>query len=442
MVIVYGTDLSTQSHLVASAAAALAVRLAATELFLVHVLENNLISRLDGPQLELLKAQTLERLTQDATQLATTFKLARVEPVLLMGAPAELLPRFAHSKQAALLVMASQGHGATPLYRIGGTSERVALSSEVPVLVVRDEAPFRAWASGERPLRILVGLDFTTSSDAAVHLAKTLRRAGTCDLTFAHIHYGYDAARRYGIAPLASASLVDADRQTDDLLRRDLAVRVGELPGEGAVTFLPRTGFGRLGDHLLEIAEAERADLILVGTHRRSGARRLASVSSVVLHFGHAAIACAPPEMSAPPEGRAVRHVLIPTDLSPFANYAIAQGYRMLAEGGGEVHLIHVLDPISADARSPIARAELVHQLRALVPDWAAKHSIVTRTDVVVRGDIADAVHETAARMAADMICMASHGRSGIRRAVLGSIAEQVIRGSHISVLVVRPPSP
>jgi nucleotide-binding universal stress UspA family protein len=49
-----------------------------------------------------------------------------------------------------------------------------------------------------------------------------------------------------------------------------------------------------MGDHLLEFAESEKADLIVVGTHQRRGLRRLGSVSSVVLHFGHTSVACIP----------------------------------------------------------------------------------------------------------------------------------------------------
>jgi nucleotide-binding universal stress UspA family protein len=56
--------------------------------------------------------------------------------------------------------------------------------------------------------------------------------------------------------------------------------------------------------------------------------------------------------------------------------------------------------------------------------------------------DTARAIHETAERLGADVICLASHGRSGIARAALGSVAEEVMRNSRRPVLVVRPLPP
>ncbi len=411
----------------------------------MHVLDSALADHLDDVQLEALKNQCVQRITQETKALCADFDIAQVQPIVLVGSADLSLVQFAEAKRASLLVVASQGHSTSPLYRLGGVSERVAVASQAPVLVVRDAAPFIAWARSERPLRIMVGLDFSASSDPAVRLVKTLRQAGACDVVFAHVHYWYDVAARYGMSALAGDSLVDSDKQTNALLTRDLSARVGQLEGEGTVRFLPRVGVGRLGDHLLELAEAEQADLIAVGTHRRSGVRRLASVSSVVLHYSHVSVACVPPGetelLAAPLHAPKVRRVLIPTDLSSFSNHALAHGYGQLSERGGEVHLLHVVTP-DASTDLPKDDADLVRQLRALVPSWAAERGIVTRTEVVHRKDVGAAVQEAAARMPADLVCVASHGRSGLLRAVLGSTGAQIVRDSRVPVLIVRPPAP
>jgi nucleotide-binding universal stress UspA family protein len=58
----------------------------------------------------------------------------------------------------------------------------------------------------------------------------------------------------------------------------------------------------------------------------------------------------------------------------------------------------------------------------------------------VVRGDdAAQAIAQTAALLGADAICIASHGRSGISRALVGSVADKVIRATRKPVLVLRP---
>lgn len=437
MSIVCASDLSPASRVGVRAAAALAARLGDNQLSLVHVLDAGLAHRLGSEQFRKLKEDTERSLLDEARESVAAFGQVTVHPEVLVGTAADALHEFARTKPAAVLVLASQGHGAAPLYRLGGTSERVAAEAQIPVIVVRDAAPFEAWARGERALRVVVGVDFHARSDAAIHLAERLRRAGHCQLVFAHIYYWHEGGARYGIATAGEGSMVDGDERVEALLRRDLANRVASISGEGNATIVAKLGLGRLGDHLLELAETEKADLVVVGARRHVGARRLASVSSVVLHFGHASIACAPRDevahaLLAP---RPVRCVLIATDFSSFADQAIAHGYGLLSDRGGEVHLVHV----ESAATAPSPRAEQVQRLRALVPAWAAERGIVTRTHVVHGEEIARSIVEAAQRAAADVVCIASHGRAGIARALLGSVADRVIRDSVVPVLVVRP---
>ena len=436
MAIVCGTDFSDHAASALSAAGALATRLRDRELWLVHVLDGALAHELDPVEWEKLRSKTADRLGAQAQQLRERFSLPHVHSMVLVGSASDLLAEFARIKEASLLVLASRGHGASPLYRLGGTSERVAVTSDVPTLVVRDASAFESWSRGERPLRVLLGVDWTASSDPPLRLLKVLRAAGPCDVVVTHVYYGSDGAARYGLPPVGS--WIEPDKRNEELLARDLATRVGELGGEGTLVLQPMLGIGRLGDHLLEVADAQRSDLILIGSHRRRGLRRLASVSSVVLHFGHASVACVP-RVGAEPLGepRCMRSVLIATDLSVASNYAIAAGYGLLAERGGEVHLLHV-----AHGSSPERIASLISELRGLVPAWAARKQIITQTEVIDRADVARAIAEAAARVAADVVCIGSHGRSGLERAVLGSVAEQVVRESPQPVLVVRPPPP
>jgi nucleotide-binding universal stress UspA family protein len=220
-----------------------------------------------------------------------------------------------------------------------------------------------------------------------------------------------------------------------------MQTRTGEFPGTGEVRYRAQLGVGRTGDHLLELAEHERADLIVVGTHLRRGLGRLTSVSSIVLHFGHASVACVPGAAAAARPAREIptyRRVLIATDLSPISNDAVAYGYGLLRNGGGEVHLMHVV-PAHKQPRNQPEEAALISELRNLVPPSATEEGLVTRTEVVAGDDPARAITETAERVGADVVCVASHGRTGIRRAVLGSTAEAVLRHSSRPVFVVRP---
>jgi nucleotide-binding universal stress UspA family protein len=63
---------------------------------------------------------------------------------------------------------------------------------------------------------------------------------------------------------------------------------------------------------------------------------------------------------------------------------------------------------------------------------------VAVRTEVIESGKTAIAICQAAERFDADVICMASHGRSGISKAILGSVAQDVMARSTRPVLVVR----
>jgi nucleotide-binding universal stress UspA family protein len=422
-------------------AVALAARFEVPDLWLAHVLTTSVEppEAADERALEMAAETALERLAARVRPLTH----ARVHTAVLTGSPTEALPELARAKSAAVLVVSSRGHGCSPLYRVGGTSERLAQSSELPVLVAREAAPFEAWARGEHSLQILLGVDWTASCEGAIRWVKELRRAGPCDVIIGYVYdtgVDGDAQRRYGFPP--PRDLLTPDPATERLLIRDLAARVGDLGGTGDVAIRPKLGIGRTGDHLLDLAETERRDLIVVGSHRKHGLARLASVSNVALHFGHVAVACVPAPLDGPlppNELPRLRRVLIATDLSALSNYAVPHGYSLLSEQGGEVFLLHV---VTDGGPASGGNVEVAAQLRSLVRLAGEARGIVTRTEIVESVDPARVICEAAERLGVDALCLCSHGRSGLKRAILGSVTENVIRQTTRPVLVVRAPSP
>jgi nucleotide-binding universal stress UspA family protein len=437
MVIVCGTDFSSASRSAAAAAAALAARLEAAEFWIVHVLDAS-TRELDPKAFDSLNDRAKERLQQEAGDLKTRFGV-RVLHQVVAGGVAETLLAFAAQIHAGLLVVGSRGHGASPLYRVGGTSERLAQSASLPVLVVRDAASFESWMRGERPLQVLVALDWTRSSEPAIRFVKELRGGGPVDLIVGHVYSDMDGIRaRYGLPP--RRAIVERDPEVEGLLARDLAARVAEVGGEGALALRPVHGLGRVGDHLLELGDTERADLIVLGTHHRRGLARLASVAGVTLHYSNASVVVAPlPEsdLLAPEEVPRVRRVLVPSDLSQFSSYAVPFAYSLLGDRGGEVFLLHVVP--GPDHGSD---GDLPARLRSLIPKHGVPSNVTTRTEIVQRDDVARAIDEAADRAGADAICMGSHGRSGLKRAIVGSVTEAVMRQSRHPVFVVRPLPP
>jgi nucleotide-binding universal stress UspA family protein len=433
MAIVCGTDLSERSRPALAAAAAIARRVG-EPLLLVHVVAAGEL--LEPDCRDRLAGAAREALDREAERVAGSLAGGVQRRVAVGHAVRELLA-VAAAERASLVVVSSQGHASSPLYRIGGTSERIAIESPLPVLVVRDAAPFEAWARGERPLRVLAGLDFTSSSQSAVRWVTALRRAGPCDVVFAHLYDGVDVLRRYGRAGLPS--LVEPDPDAERLLERDARALVGAVPGEGEVAFRMRLALGRLADNLVALAEEERADLVVVGTHHRGGPARLWSVSSGALHLARTSVATVPtsPGTLLGPEGLPeVKRVLVATDRSESSGWTVAFAYALVGRRGGDVHLMTVVSPSAR--QGPGAEAELAASLRALAPPAAEREGITTHVEVA-RGAVVAEICAAAERLAVDAVCVGSRGESRLE-ALLGSVAAAVLRECTRPVLVVRPP--
>jgi nucleotide-binding universal stress UspA family protein len=147
-----------------------------------------------------------------------------------------------------------------------------------------------------------------------------------------------------------------------------------------------------------------------------------------------------------------LRRVLAATDLSELSNRAIPHAYSMLQEGG-TVRIVHVeqsfefANPIHAPVPVAVQRLEEERQrqinecrnrLRALVPVEAESRGIETEIEVLHQSKPAAAICAAAERFEADLICMASHGRSGISKIIVGSVAQVVLACTQIPVLLIR----
>jgi nucleotide-binding universal stress UspA family protein len=125
--------------------------------------------------------------------------------------------------------------------------------------------------------------------------------------------------------------------------------------------------------------------------------------------------------------------VLLPTDFSPLANRAIPSAYGLVAPGG-VIHLLHVVTRKSGEEDpDPIER------LRALIPHGAAAKGVTTEIHVANAEDASAAIWHMAGQLGVDAICMATHGRSGLTQAMLGSQAQEVMKRCRQPVLLVPP---
>jgi nucleotide-binding universal stress UspA family protein len=403
MSIICGTDLSARSTAALEVARALAGMRGDREVILLHVAEDE-------------ERAATARQALDAQAAVPPGVSVRAE--LAIGVPEERLISFADTEGADLIVIAATS-------KLGSTAEKVIVASRTPVLVVRDPEPWLAFAKRARPLRLLLGIDDSVACDLGMQWTQAMRQRGPVEVVLGAIYYPDDAAEYYG---LHAGALVDRDPEIERLVTRDLVRRFGEGPG---VTARAARGLGRIGDHVVELAKDAGVDAIVVGTSQKTGLGRLGSVSSVIVHDAQQSVVCVPPNANIPtiivPR---LASALVATDLSAFANRAVPFAFALTDEGG-EVHIAHVVED-DAELDEP----ELQRQLLALAPA-SMKRQVAAH---VVRGsDAAKTIAQAAARLGCDAICIASHGRSGISRALVGSVADKLLRATRKPVLVLRP---
>lgn len=194
-------------------------------------------------------------------------------------------------------------------------------------------------------------------------------------------------------------------------------------------------------------AEAKQADLTVMTTHGRGPIDRfwLGSVTDqVIREAGH-------PVLIVPParEGEVVRddrpftHMLIPLDGSDASERVLHYAAHLTSGDGVQISLVRVMHtPLVHAAHYEISDADdemaahryLLQQSHAL--SWTA-HEVkcAALADIT---PIAAQILDYAETYAVDVIALSTHGHGGVRRLLLGSVADKVIRSARVPVLVVR----
>jgi nucleotide-binding universal stress UspA family protein len=453
MKIICATDFSEPSMEATRVAARLARRFG-DDLLLVHawtspfLLYREIIT--DPLQVE---EKLIGKATADLEAAVRTLRSEGVSVgtrVLRSGDPAEAIAALGKEIDARLIVVGARSGRTAPRLFIGSAAERTMLLADRPVLVVHPGSTgLEEWANRERPLRLVVGLDRSPASRTAVDWVRALRALGPCDVVFVHAFWATAEYGRLGLhGPIDLAS---SEAETRRVLARELRPLFEELPGTGTVELRLLPVWGSAAEPILDVAKATDADLLVMGTNQRGALARLWAGTTVqpTVRLAQLPVLCVPAsqaqEAAAAPRPQ-LRNILVATDFSELGNRAVAYAYE-LARGGGTVALCHVRERVlpvpgpahvdEHDALTDGQRRELEDRLRALIPTEAV--GVPTTLTLVDGGQAATVIVQEANRQGVDAICVGSHGRSGLGRALMGSVAETVARHAQRPVLIVRP---
>lgn len=286
---------------------------------------------------------------------------------------------------------------------------------------------------------ILVPLDGSELADQALPLASALASEVHAALVLAGAVSPPDRwidseTSKHWEAEERSAAEAYLDSRAEDLRGRGLEVRTRAESGQPQVV-------------ISAVADEEGADLIVMTTHGRSGVSRwtLGSVADKVLRTTSTPLLLVHPTKRAPAP-KAIERIVLALDGSSLAEAAIPDAEKFAHALGASLLLVRAVVPpgiVYGAEFVPGALAvleELEAEARAYLQEIAEKvraRGLEVGTGVTV-GLPAEVILDTAADNNAGMIVLSTHGRSGLDRWFLGSVADAVVRHGDLPVLVIR----
>ncbi|MEI6757372.1 MAG: universal stress protein [Chlorobium sp.] len=138
--------------------------------------------------------------------------------------------------------------------------------------------------------------------------------------------------------------------------------------------------------------------------------------------------------------------ILCPTDYSSTSDNAVRYAIEFARKVGAHVRFLHILTPGNVPVKSEVANEEPINSQDEddVIPEsfsrvlMAEKKKGLDADIRVLKGEAHKVIAEQAGSWGADLIIMGSHGRSGLMRLMMGSVAEEVFRASDIPVLLVK----
>lgn len=276
--------------------------------------------------------------------------------------------------------------------------------------------------------RILVPLDGSIFSERVLPYVVSIARACKASVIVFH-------------ATSTGGSEEEAPESTGAVAR--IAELVGTLHGQGLDAWM-RTYEGPAGQSILDAADQERADLIVMSTHGRGGLGRwlYGSVADEVLRsstrpVGLVSAVC--DRIWTP--GRAFR-ILVPLDGSDFAELALDPAVATAEAMRGELLLLRVVEPTDeASVLGPPYLQEALDAARGYLDRVVGRPGLAGSTVSlrVEAGGPSTTIAAIARREDVDLVVMATHGAGGLTRLTLGSVASDTLHRATTPLLLVRP---
>jgi nucleotide-binding universal stress UspA family protein len=288
--------------------------------------------------------------------------------------------------------------------------------------------------------KILVPVDFSEHSALAFGHAAALARAfgGKIELLHVveqvvHAHPSFWSAEPALADELHQQSVVASEKKLAELLRAH-----AELGPDATGRVLSGSLPGALADH----ASEAKVDLIVTPTHGRTGFARwlMGSVSERLLRVAPCSVLVVRDQR--PASEPSIRQVLVALDLSEHCRPALEAAASIASAFSASLEALHV---IAVPAHAGADSAALVERMRgsasAALEAFLGKSALPAGLELrrtIVAGTPTATISERVAEVHPDLLVLGTHGYGGVKRLVLGSVAEATARYAGCTTLVVR----
>ncbi len=296
---------------------------------------------------------------------------------------------------------------------------------------------------------ILVPTDFSPSAGRAYRLAESLARESGAALTMVHTFDPTTLAFSgfgLGEGPVAIFAEDEVESRLHAQLLQTTKSAMGSLPEVDSILKLGASAAASI----VELAEAKKSSLIVMSTEGRTGLAHMliGSVTERVVRHAPCSVWAVRASREEEASPSAPRCIVVGTDLSPASDWATDEAARLARRFGSRVHLVWArpaipwvppartsqldLSTASGESGSEMAQLERVRDHRF--------EGIDAEIIAVESESPAHEICDQARRLDADLVIVGSHGRTGLPRWLVGSVAERVVRHAHCQTLVVRRP--
>jgi nucleotide-binding universal stress UspA family protein len=307
--------------------------------------------------------------------------------------------------------------------------------------------------TGGRYRSILVSLDGSSLSEQALPLAVAIAERAKASLRLVLVS-------QLPVVPLSPAgrplyaSLEREARQSETAYLKAFGDQLKQRSSSLAITSAILAG--PVADTLREHIRERGIDLVVMTSRGQGGLRRLwlGSVADALVRGSAVPVLLVRPEEHPSPRPvlENLSRILVPVDGSALSEAILDPARELAALAGAELMLVQVVQPLASPLEghgaaplrfdvelTTLRRKEAADYLSHLAERCAAA-GVRTAHAATLGTNVADAILGLAESATIGCVAMATHGRGGVKRLALGSVADKVVRTAHCPILVYRPP--